>query len=186
MEELPQLPDIRAGHACSQLPLSGVSNKHFSTHIPNVQALVVAGGNNGSINFASVLTFFPGTDAWTALTSLPRSLYGARALIIAGRLRLTGGRDDGGAYRSEVGRTFLPWTFVHLPLEPDYHVVLHDQIRYWSTIRIPGTPGSRSGISQLAEHFILSWLLGLSMLPVWQVKNMTQNLFVNHFLCIFI
>ena len=26
VEELPQLPDIRAGHACSQLPLSGVSN----------------------------------------------------------------------------------------------------------------------------------------------------------------
>ena len=62
----------------------------------------MAGGNNGSINFASVLTFLPGEDAWTAITPLPRSLYGARALIIAGGLRLTGGRDDGGAYRSEV------------------------------------------------------------------------------------
>ena len=87
-----------------------------------MQALVVAGGNNGSINFASVLNFLPGTDTWTALTSLPRSLYGARALIIAGRLRLTGGRDDGGAYRSEVRKTSWRWSFVHLPLEPDYHV----------------------------------------------------------------
>ena len=142
-----------------------------------MQALVVAGGNNGSINFASVLTFFPGTGAWTALTSLPRSLYGARALIIAGRLRLTGGRDDGGAYRSEVRKTSLSWTFIHLPPHPDYHVVLHDKIRYWSTIRIPGTPGSRLGISQLVEHCILSWLLGLSMLPVSQVKNKSQNFF---------
>ena len=137
----------------------------------------MAGGNNGSINFASVLTFFPGTEAWISLTSLPRSLYGARALIIGGRLRLTGGRDDGGAYRSEVRRSSLPWTFVHLPLEPDYQVVLHDQIRYWSTIRIPGTPGSRLAISQLAEHFIPSWLLGLSMLPAWQVKNKYKNFF---------
>ena len=72
-----------------------------------MQALVVAGGNNGSINFASVLTFFPGADAWTAITPLPRSLYGARALIIGGRLRLTGGRDDGGAYRSEVRKTSI-------------------------------------------------------------------------------
>ena len=146
------------------------------THISNVQALVVAGGNNGSINFASVLTFLPGTDAWTALTSLPRSLYGARALIIGGRLRLTGGRDDGGAYRSEVRKT--SYTFVHLTPHPDYHVVLYDQIRYWSTIRIPGTPGSRLAISQLAEHFIPSWLLGLSMLPVWQVKNKSHDFFL--------
>ena len=81
-----------------------------------MQALVVAGGNNGSINFASVLTFLPGTDAWTALTSLPRSLYGTRALIIAGRLRLTGGRDDGGAYRSEVRNTSSYLTSLHHPL----------------------------------------------------------------------
>ena len=31
VEELPQLPDIRAGHACSQLPLSGVRDKYFPT-----------------------------------------------------------------------------------------------------------------------------------------------------------
>ena len=96
-----------------------------------------------------------------------------------------GGRDDGGAYRSEVRKTSWRWSFVHLPPHPDYHVqiVLLHKIRYWSTIRIPGTPGSRLGISQLAEHFILSWLLGLSMLPAWQVKNKTQNFFLSTTFC---
>ena len=49
-----------------------------------------------------MLTLLPGSGAWTALAALPRSLYGAGALLVGGRLRLTGGRDDGGSYRSEV------------------------------------------------------------------------------------
>ena len=72
-------------------------------HSQNImQALVVAGGNNGSVNLASMLTLLPGAESWTSLAPLPRALYGARALIVGGRLRLTGGRDDGGSYRSEV------------------------------------------------------------------------------------
>ena len=62
----------------------------------------MAGGNNGSANLASMLTLLPGASVWTALAPLPRSLYGAGALFVGGRLRLTGGRDDGGSYRSEV------------------------------------------------------------------------------------
>ena len=49
-----------------------------------------------------MLTLLPGAGTWTALAALPRSLYGAGALLVGGRLRLTGGRDDGGSYRSEV------------------------------------------------------------------------------------
>ena len=75
-----------------------------------VQALVVAGGNNGSANLASMLTLLPGASVWTALAPLPRSLYGAGALFVGGRLRLTGGRDDGGSYRSEVSN-FRTQTF---------------------------------------------------------------------------
>ena len=75
-----------------------------------VQALVVAGGNNGSANLASMLTLLPGASVWTALAPLPRSLYGAGALFVGGRLRLTGGRDDGGSYRSEVSN-FRTHTF---------------------------------------------------------------------------
>ena len=74
-----------------------------------MQALVVAGGNNGSVNLASMLTLLPGAESWTSLASLPRALYGARALIVGGRLRLTGGRDDGGSYRSEVGDYSVPY-----------------------------------------------------------------------------
>ena len=49
-----------------------------------------------------MLTLLPGAGTWTALAALPRSLYGAGALLVGGRLRLTGGQDDGGSYRSEV------------------------------------------------------------------------------------
>ena len=73
-----------------------------------VQALLVAGGNNGSVNLASMLTLLPGVESWTSLSPLPRALYGARALIVGGRLRLTGGRDDGGSYRSEVSDFSVP------------------------------------------------------------------------------
>ena len=101
VEELPQLPDIRAGHACLILPNTGVRLTSPQTS-KDLQALVVAGGNNGWVNLASMLSLLPGSEFWLALTPLPRALYGARALIVGGRLRLTGGRDDGGAFRSEV------------------------------------------------------------------------------------
>ena len=49
-----------------------------------------------------MLTLLPGAPSWTPLASLPRSLDGARASIVGGKMRLTGGLDDGSSYRSEV------------------------------------------------------------------------------------
>jgi len=80
VEELPQLPENRLGHACGALPATG--------------ALVVAGGLNPGYT-ASVLTLLPGAEAWTPLASLPRPLAYAPASIVGGRLRLTGGRGNG-------------------------------------------------------------------------------------------
>ena len=108
-----------------------------------MQALVVAGGNNGSVNLASMLTLLPGAESWTSLAPLPRALYGARALIVGGRLRLTGGRDDGGSYRSEVSCYNLPlenyiiWrSYTH-----DVQRQLTHCSRSWNTTRLLGTPG---------------------------------------------
>ena len=62
---------------------------------------MVAGGFNGYNYLSSVLTLLPGAEAWTLLASLPRGLASARASIVGGRLRVTGGYDDD-SYRSEV------------------------------------------------------------------------------------
>ena len=67
-----------------------------------MQALVVAGGEEGSDRVPSVLSLPPAAPAWTPLASLPRSLYGAKASIVGGRLRLTGGFGTDGSFRSEV------------------------------------------------------------------------------------
>ena len=64
------------------------------------QAFVVAGGIGGSYFLSSVLTLLPGAAAWTYIASLPRSLYAARASIVAGRMRVGGGFSSG--RRSEV------------------------------------------------------------------------------------
>ena len=69
----------------------------------NLQALVVAGGRDNDGNYlSSVLTLLPDATAWTPLAFLPRGLWGARASIVGGRLRVTGGEDNGYSYRSEV------------------------------------------------------------------------------------
>ena len=66
------------------------------------QAFVVAGGyTDGSNRLASVLTLLPGAPAWTPLASLPRVLVLARASVVGGKIRVTGGYE-GGARRSEV------------------------------------------------------------------------------------
>ena len=62
----------------------------------------MAGGYDGSNFLSSVLTLLPGAEDWTDLASLPRPLAYARASIVGGRLRVTGGRDDGDSFRSEV------------------------------------------------------------------------------------
>ena len=70
-----------------------------------MQAYLVAGGFDGSNYLSSVLTLLPGATAWTPLASLPRprGLWGARASIVGGRLRVNGGRDGGTLpFRSEV------------------------------------------------------------------------------------
>ena len=64
------------------------------------QAFVVAGGYDGSNRLSSVVTLLPGATAWTPLAFLPRSLYDARASIVAGRMRVGGGLSSG--RRSEV------------------------------------------------------------------------------------
>ena len=67
-----------------------------------MQAFVVAGGYKFTgIYYSSVMTLLPGADAWTLLASLPKAMYGARASIVRGRLRLTGG-FDGSSFFSEV------------------------------------------------------------------------------------
>ena len=67
----------------------------------HLQAFLVAGGVDGSNYLSSVLTLLPGATAWTPLASLPIGLLYARASIVGGRLRVTGGYS-GGPRRSEV------------------------------------------------------------------------------------
>ena len=62
---------------------------------------MVAGGETSGYT-ASVLTLLPGAAGWTPLISLPRPLKYARASIVGGRLRVTGGLDGDGSSRSEV------------------------------------------------------------------------------------
>ena len=67
-----------------------------------LQAFVVAGGyTDGNNRLSSVLTLLPGAPAWTPLASLPRALVDARASVVGGKMRVTGG-FDGRARRSEV------------------------------------------------------------------------------------
>ena len=58
----------------------------------------MAGGSYTS----SVLTLLPGAEDWTSIDSLPRPLRDARASIVGGRIRVTGGWDDAFSSRSEV------------------------------------------------------------------------------------
>ena len=70
-----------------------------------LQAFVVAGGLSHSYSrysyLSSVLTFLPGSAAWTPLVSLPRALTAPRASVVGGKIRVVGGYG-GGSYRSEV------------------------------------------------------------------------------------
>merc|ERR1712181_182707 len=82
-----------------------------------------------SVYTSSVLTLLPGAENWTPLDSLPRLLYGARASIVGGRLRVTGGRKGGYSYRSEVieyhPEPLNQWSLMgHLQSGKAYHAVL--------------------------------------------------------------
>ena len=55
------------------------------------QAFVVAGGWDGSNRLSSVVTLLPGATDWTPLASLPRPVAAAKASLVRGRIRLSGG-----------------------------------------------------------------------------------------------
>merc|ERR1712126_352257 len=89
---------------------------------------IVAGGWDESINeLSSVLTLLLGASSWTPLASLPRSLEGARASVVGGKMRVTGGGFY--SYRYEV-LEYQPepsnqWTTVgQLETGRWYHAVL--------------------------------------------------------------
>lgn len=100
MEELPGLPRSRYGHACAALPSTGV--RLAKTILSHFQAFIIAGGYAPGIGYSSsVVILLSNAPAWTFLTSLSRPLHGARASIVAGKMRLSGGYD-GNYFRSEV------------------------------------------------------------------------------------
>ena len=67
-----------------------------------MQAYLIAGGYvSGSVS-ASALTLLPGASSWTTISSLPRALYHAKASIVGGKIRVSGGRDDNNIYKAEV------------------------------------------------------------------------------------
>ena len=61
----------------------------------------MAGGASGRAHLSSVLSLLPGASTWISLAALPRPLYGARASIVGGRLRLAAGYSNY-VLRSEV------------------------------------------------------------------------------------
>ena len=74
-----------------------------------MQAFIVAGGEADDFYpyQSSVLILLPGAAAWTPIASLPHTLIRARASVVGGRMRVTGGwsfdwSQKGLAYRSEV------------------------------------------------------------------------------------
>ena len=85
-------------------PCLRCSSKHRGETTPTniVQAFVVAGGLGPRGRLSSVLTLLQGAGStWTPLASLPRALAYARASVVGGKLRVTGGYD-GFSARSEV------------------------------------------------------------------------------------
>ena len=100
VEELLPLPENRGYHSCAALPSTGV-RLGLDQPLKPFQAFVVAGGWDGSNLLSSVVTLLPGATTWTLLASLPRPVIGARASLVRGRIRLTGGWT-GSSYVSQV------------------------------------------------------------------------------------
>ena len=92
VEELPQLPESRYGHSCAAIPSTGVRLISFQSYqlLNPVQEYIVAGGHDGSYT-NSVLSLLPGASSWTALASLPRTVYQGRASLVGGNMRVVGG-----------------------------------------------------------------------------------------------
>ena len=66
------------------------------------QAFVVTGGWDGSNRLSSVVTLLPGATTWTPLASLPRPVSVAKASLVKGRVRLSGGYLGYLGYSSQV------------------------------------------------------------------------------------
>ena len=109
VEELPQLPENRYGHACAALPSTGVRLAQ-TMMLWHFQAYIIAGGSANAIDdSSSVVTLLSKASSWTSLASLPRTLFGVRASVVGGLMRLSGGYDhDDKSIRSEV--SILKWT----------------------------------------------------------------------------
>ena len=90
VEELPQLPENRESHSCAALPSTGV-RLDLDQPLKPFQAFVIAGGRAGSKRLSSAVTLLPGAEDWTHLASLPSPVEGARASLVRGWMRLTGG-----------------------------------------------------------------------------------------------
>ena len=67
-----------------------------------VKAFVVAGGHEGSHTSSSVLMLLHGASSWTPVASLPGILYQARASVVGGNMRVTGGRPGPPGGNTEV------------------------------------------------------------------------------------
>ena len=105
VEELPKLPENRYGHSCAVLPSTGV--RPFQTMLWHQAFIIAEGSTSLSDDTSSVLTLLSKASAWTSLAALPRPLFGTRASIVGGKMRLTGSLG-GGYYRSEVIIWILP------------------------------------------------------------------------------
>ena len=67
-----------------------------------VKAFLVAGGHEGSHTSSSVLMLLHGAPSWTPVASLPGILYQARASVVGGNMRVTGGRPGPPGGNTEV------------------------------------------------------------------------------------
>ena len=81
----------------------------METFAKPVKAFVVAGGHEGSHTSSSVLMLLHGASSWTPVASLPGILYQARASVVGGNMRVTGGRPGppGGNTEVRVGELCL-------------------------------------------------------------------------------
>ena len=62
----------------------------------------MAGGHEGSHTSSSVLMLLHGASSWTPVASLPGILYQARASVVGGNMRVTGGRPGPPGGNTEV------------------------------------------------------------------------------------
>ena len=101
VEELPQLPETRWNHACAALPSTKV--RPLPPMMSHFKAIIVAGGLTSNSSFtSSVIALVLGASDWTPLASLPRPWRGAGAVIVGGKMWVSGGVDGGSSIRDEV------------------------------------------------------------------------------------